>query len=243
MQPIYISSNSCFYKTLCIYREYIGYKKAYSFNQWKRLPDNQKVAALFVQFYNEITLAWYKVKTEWSIEEEGVEIINQYLDKNVSKILNDKKRFDPRYIYRVAYNCLYCLCIDPSKNKDRYYKEQSNITNYGEEELDLFDTIISEDTIESIIADSKLRDFVETLDEDFKLYISYTLGELTDNQLFNKIKKLGCVPDNKRNVKYRNEVNIAFLSITGTKLKSIFKKYLESSNYDLNLQIVGFAIA
>lgn len=190
MKTIYIDSNSAFYSTYKLYRDYIGYTKALTHKQWNKLPDNFKAAALYVQFYNEITLAWYKVKTMWSIEEEGVEVINQYLIKNVPKIEVDKKRFTPQYIYKVSYNCLYCLCIDPSKNKDRYYNEVSDVFSCDDEDVSWFDLIGNEIDFDDDIFEEFVRDYINTLDEAFQVYIDYVLGSVNLFQTYRKVKKM-----------------------------------------------------
>ncbi len=189
MTAIYVDSNSEFYNTYKLYREYIGYTEPYSYRAWMKLPENFKAAALYVQFYNEITLAWYKVKTNWSIEEEGVETINQYLIKNVSKIKGDKKRFKPAYIYKVAYNCLYCLCIDPSKNKDRFLKETSADSIDFEGEMSWYDFIGVDEDAPHIIESSMLKDYFQNCDNSIQIFIEYVLGECTEYQTYCKIKK------------------------------------------------------
>lgn len=193
--PVYTNSNSAFYKTYLMYKEYIGYKKPYTYKQWMRLPDNFKAAALYVQFYDQITLAWYKKRTEWSIEEEGVEVINQYLIKNVEKIKKDKKRFKEPYIYKVAWNCLYCLCIDPSKNKERYEHEESYYCNGPDGEVSLLEFIGENVAID----DMDFQNYLITLFNSFEkinkfgilfdLYVRYKLEESTEYQVCRELKK------------------------------------------------------
>lgn len=121
--------------------------KPLSFDEWSHLDRDQMVAALYCNFYDEITLAWYKVKTNYSYTDDGVDELIQYLTKNVDKILDNPKRFTPQYIYKVAYNCLYCLCLDPNQHKKRYENECSNITK---DEKDLFDFIKSATSAEDL---------------------------------------------------------------------------------------------
>ena len=206
MSTIFVTSNSEFYNTYKLYREYIGYKHDYSYRQWLRLPERFKAAALYVQFYNEITLAWYKVKTEWSFEEEGVECINQYLLKNVEKIIADKKRFTPQYIYKVAYNCLYCLCIDPTKNKMRYQSETPSSFNVGDDELDWFDYLGEVFDFEEQSIQQSLRNFFDSLDTNLDLYVQYKLGELTEYKLCCKLKAGNYITCNVRDAQSRKQV-------------------------------------
>jgi hypothetical protein len=207
MSVVYSNSNSEFYKTYLLYREYIGYEKELSYSRWLRLPDRFKAAALYVQFYDQITLAWYKCKTEWSIEEEGVETINQYLMKNVKKIEEDSKRFRPAYIYKVAWNCLYCLCIDPTKNKDRYYNEtpESFATN-SDDEVSWFDFVGTIEDFDDLQRAQELSDFFDSLDEELQCYLAYVLGELTEVQIVRKLKHLGLIDGNTKDREYRKKV-------------------------------------
>ena len=131
-----------FTDTKKMFAEYLNYKGPLSFEEWMKLNKDQKVAALFVQFYSEITLAWTKVNQFDFIEgEDGVSTMNQYLEKNIARIESDPKRFTPAYIYRVAYNCLYCICHDRKCDKDRYENETSAVIVKDGEEFNLFDTV------------------------------------------------------------------------------------------------------
>ena len=80
-----------------------------SYDEWMALPVGLKAAALFVNFYAQVTLAWQKAKAEYTSDEEGIGVVMQYLLKNTDIISNDPKKFSPNYIYRVAYNCMGCL--------------------------------------------------------------------------------------------------------------------------------------
>ena len=207
MSVVFANSNSEFYNTYLLYREYIGYKEELSYRKWMRLPDRFKAAALYVQFYDQITLAWYKVKTNWSIEEEGVETVNQYLLKNVKKIEEDSKRFTPAYIYKVAWNCLYCLCIDPTKNKERYYNETpESFASSSDDECSWFDFIGEEADFDDIRENAEIADFFNSVDDALQCYIAYVLGELTDVQIVQKLKRLGVIDGNTRDPEYRKLV-------------------------------------
>lgn len=132
---------SSFYDARRLFREYTGYSEPLSFDEWNSHPSGHKAALLFVQFFDQITLAWEKANAFDFIDgEEGVSIVNQYLNKNVPIIENQPKRFTPRYIYRVAYNCMYCICHDLLSVKDRWENETSGIVVHDGEELNLFDT-------------------------------------------------------------------------------------------------------
>lgn len=66
-----------------------------------------------------------------------------YITVDRHMIEEDPKKFSSGYIYRVAYNCLYCICGHDRKcDKDRIANETSSIAVVDGEELNLFDTII-----------------------------------------------------------------------------------------------------
>lgn len=221
MPSIFVdSASSEFYNTYKLYREYIGFDDSYSYKKWLKLPDKYKAAALYCQFYNEITLAWHKVKTSWSIEEEGIECINQYLLKNVEKIKKDKKRYTPQYIYTVAYNCFYCLCIDNSKNKERYNNETCEEFSANNDDVSWFDFIGEYNDFEDVREKEELINFINSLDEDLQIYIDYILGNITDCQVCRKLKKLGLISGNTKDSSYRKFVMNEFEKYAPAKIKN-----------------------
>lgn len=135
---------NAFADTRNLFREYIGYTQPLSFEEWNRRPQDQKAVILYVQFYEQITLAWEKTKSFFAQTEDGVDTIVQYLMKNVPIIEQNPNRFKQSYIYQVAYNCLYCISHDIQRDKDRWALETSNIAGEYDNgvEIDLFDTII-----------------------------------------------------------------------------------------------------
>lgn len=170
-----------FYETRSMFRSYINYTDPYSYEQWLSLPQDHKCAALYVQFFDEIILAWYKVKSFYGSDEEGVETICQYLMKNVPVLEENPKRFNARYIYRVAYNCLYCICHDRLIDKQRFELEISNIAYSGDsEEINMFDYINdnkAEDEFD--LSDKATRDrFWKIIDsdEDMKALVEHILN-------------------------------------------------------------------
>lgn len=156
-----------FSETRIMFAEAISYEKPLTFDQWMRLApvprvsrkdgsvkysEDHRAAALFVQFYEQITLAWYKVRSYYTLEEDGVSTVIQYLQKNVPIIAANPKRFSPHYIYQVAFNCLYCICHDIQIDRERFARETSNIHLTDNGEVDLFDTVAESDVLESEIA-------------------------------------------------------------------------------------------
>lgn len=61
----------------------IGYVKPLSYEEWIQLPDEYKAGAIYVQFFDQICLAYSKVKTNAAIEEECVSEVLAYIMKNV----------------------------------------------------------------------------------------------------------------------------------------------------------------
>lgn len=137
--------SNAFNETRNLFRTYLNYTGPLSYEQWLATADDSKAAVLFVQFFDQITLAWYKTKSFFVLEEDGVYTMLQYLTKNVPIIKENPKRFTPNYIYRVAYNCLYCISHDIKRDIERYERETSNIIFNGEDELNLFDTVPATD--------------------------------------------------------------------------------------------------
>lgn len=178
-----------FYETRKLYRDYIHYEKPLTFDQWSSLDHGYKAAVLFIQFFDEILLAWNKAKSYDGDELEAVETVNQYLIKNVDKIMEEPKRFKPAYIYRVAYNALYCICHDRVSDKDRREREVDPYVDKGDGTyLNITDFIPSskaQDDFEEVeddrLAKSKeFWDLVESVDKDADVIIKYIIGSRKD---------------------------------------------------------------
>lgn len=171
---------SPFKDTLNMFRDYTkNFNIPLAYDEWMAIPDDYKAAVLYVQFYEQITLAWYKTKSIYSSEADGVSEVLQYLIKNVEKIKNDGKRFTPAYMYRVAYNCLYCLCRDPNLHKRIFEHEISNVCMYGDDELDLFDTV-KDNRFQEMDEAAKKREYFWSLIEDLDKDVHVVVAELLD---------------------------------------------------------------
>lgn len=144
---------NAFYDTKTLFVGTLNFTEQLSYEDWMKINPDYKAAALFVNYFTQIYGAWNKCKSFYTPEEDGVSTVLQYLQKNVPVIENDPKRYSPAYIYRVAYNCLYCVCHDLKKPRDAWENETSNIIGCGEDELDLFDLAV--DVVEGDMA-SKL---------------------------------------------------------------------------------------
>lgn len=207
-----------FYTTRELFRSFTGYTHPLSFEDWQKSADDSKVAVLYCQFFDQITLAWYKLKSVYSTEEDGVSEVLQYLTKNVPLIMKDRKRFTPAYIYKVAYNCLYCLCRDPNRYKAAYENEMSNLVENGEDELDLFDTVASDrDEYEIHSKDQRRERFwqiIENEGDDAVVVVSKLLGEDLDWRE-SRIRKNG---------EYRRITNRDRMKVTAAREEEIIEK-------------------
>ena len=174
------------YSAKLMFRNSLKCYTSLSYEDWMALEHDSKAAGLYVNFYDQITLAWHKAKSFYGEEEEAVETILQYLEKNVPIIEADKNRYNPKYIYRVAYNCLYCICHDRKRDKDRWTYECSNIVATDDAELDLFDTVVdSRDIFEKQSIANTCDEFwsiIENMDEDTQTVVQELLGYRTKSK-------------------------------------------------------------
>lgn len=131
---------SPFYETYKLFKSVIDFEKPLTFEAWNKMRPDHKAAALYINFFDQITLAYYKCRSWYSPEEDNVEIVLQYLEKNVPIIEENPKRFTPNYIYRVAYNCMDCQSRGIKRDIQRFETEVSNITvSDSGDSVDLFD--------------------------------------------------------------------------------------------------------
>lgn len=130
------------YETRNFYRNSLQIFQPLTFKDWNELDRSLKAIGLFLNFFDQIVLAWEKANTIDFINcEDGVEIVNQYLEKNVPIIENNPKRFTPNYIYTVCFNCMYCICHDRKCDKDRLENETSRYISKDGTEIDLLDFV------------------------------------------------------------------------------------------------------
>lgn len=190
--------NNPFYATKAMFMNHTAYDKPLSYDEWMNLSTDHKAAVLYVQFFEQITLAWYKCRSFYALEEDGVSTVMQYLIKNVPVIENNPKRFTPNYIYRVAYNCLYCICHDIQRDRLRWENECSNLVAAGEDVLDLFDTVAEDpDFVDGYRSDNyreRFWDIIEDMDKDTQTVIAEILdnksNKLTEDRKAEVLKRL-----------------------------------------------------
>lgn len=148
--------------------------KPLNYDQWLAIPDDQKSAALYLNFYEQITLAWENTKSFYTPTSDGVSCVLQYLEKNVSRIKAEPKKYTARYIYRVAFNCLYCECHDKLCTRRVYENEVSESicvhTDNGQD-FSFFDLMYDSrddilDQIDSKDKDLQLQIFWDAIEQD-----------------------------------------------------------------------------
>ena len=184
-----------FYETRNLFRTAVGYNRPLSYDEWSAVADDHKVAVLYCQYFDQIVMAWYKSKSFYASEEEGVETVIQYLMKNVPIIQDNSSRYKASYIYRVAYNCLYCISHDRMIDKQRFSMEVSNVVaSDSGDDLDLFD--LAEDVcsdhefdVDRNMLSKKFWQMMEDLDVDTKACIDNLLGEASLPKGFGDRKK------------------------------------------------------
>lgn len=159
------------------YEAAIGITAPITFEEWFALPDSHKAAALFINFYEQITLAWTKAKSDFTEDEDGLSIVMQYLMKNVPIIESNPKKYASSYIYKIAYNSMGCLRrakSDISRHKEVISEWYTNET-IGE--ASLFDLIGSDMLADKlhIAADILYQLYEEVLDTDEKAVVNNIL--------------------------------------------------------------------
>lgn len=181
--------SNAFKETKNLFIDYTNYSRPLSYAEWLSVPDDNKAAILYVQFYEQITLAWFKTKSFFVLEEDGVSTMLQYLVKNVPIIKENPKRFTPAYIYKVAYNCLYCISHDIKRDIARWENETSNIVTSGDgDELDLFDTVVIGDGFDESMTRGDFWAIIEMMGPETEKVINHLLnGESLD--AVNKLAK------------------------------------------------------
>lgn len=134
-----------FFDTFIMFKTYIGKIEPLTYEQWLTLSDSHKIASLYVHFYDVIIKAYHANRSKYATEEECVSRLLQYLNRNVTHITNDPKRFNSAYIYTVSANSISTLTHSSrvSKNLKFYYDNVVSNNAYNSEGLpvDLYDTI------------------------------------------------------------------------------------------------------
>ena len=147
------ANNYQFIQTRDMFREYLSnYPKELTYEEWKNADSEDQAALLFINFYQEVTLAWYNAIVSRDIayvtQEDGISTVLQYLMKNVEYIQADSKKYSKQYIYRVCYNCIGCLprsVTESNRNECEISNEYVEESVTGEVSINLWDLVPSED--------------------------------------------------------------------------------------------------
>lgn len=100
------------YVRFCNYLCELDYKQGkYSevtYNEYRNLPRDKLAVALYVIFYDQVKLGWYKAKRAYHINHNECDALSKLLER-LSKIADTKINEDTyncRYMYTVIYNAL-----------------------------------------------------------------------------------------------------------------------------------------
>ena len=181
---------SQFRDTRNLYLDYLsGFEFPLTYESWLNADDELKAVLLFVNFFDQIELAWYKTRFSFVLEEDAVSQVNVYLMKNVPFIEKEEKRFRPSYIYTVAANCLRSLTyIERDINREKL--ETPNEVSVGDDIVDLYDLAPShDDTYEVQQAKEAIWDIISKMGPKAEKVVNYLLNP--DDSLAAARKKSG----------------------------------------------------
>ena len=144
-----MANNTQFYLTKKLYAEALtDVTFPISYDEWIALPEDYKVAALYVNFYPQITMAWLYCNKKGPAPITTEDAISAVVTKFVTVMSSvDIKKYKASWIYTVAKNAIY----DEIKPKNVQYHYNMVCSNYvygdesNEVEMDLFDLVPSED--------------------------------------------------------------------------------------------------
>lgn len=166
------TSTNAFKETYNLFKTFTHYTRPLSYMEWMDLPSDYRTAVLYVQFYDQITLAWYKLKTDATYDEEVIDEVIKYLMKNTPIIEENPTRFSEKYIYRIMYNAIYCKSIDPWKGQtaktSKYNNEVSQFArNDSGDMVDLFATLIGDGyDVEQVIMNRLIEETIHSLSDE-----------------------------------------------------------------------------
>lgn len=150
-----------------------------TFEEWSQKPEDLKAAILFVQFYNQITMAWDKAFQRYQFidEEDALSIAMQYLQKQVDRNLMTEERFTPQYIYQVAWNAISALGWT-RRDQDRSANEVSEVVQTSEGEVSLYDTVVDSQSgdFEEILNNRELMNIIANLDDKSQKVLNHLVN-------------------------------------------------------------------
>ncbi len=175
--------DSPFFATKKMFSNHLNYTRPISYDRWAALDPDDKAACLFVQFFDQIVLAWRKLRTPAAIEEECLEEVLQYIIKNVSVLEEHPDRFNPKYLYKVAWNAIYCRAVDPyngqTASSSWYNNTCSAYVPTEDGEVCLFDLICQDsDDIATQLAKEAFWRIVQSVVDDMGAEAAFVINNL-----------------------------------------------------------------
>jgi len=184
---------TAFYETKRMFTENLQYDHQLSYEEWCNAPRDHKAALLFLTFYTKMVQAWDKAnRYDFIPGEDGVSTVLQYLEKNVPKLEAESAKYTEAYIYRVAYNCMYCICHDLKSVQDRWDNETSDTYSADGEEYSVLDDkkyakLSAEDELFTSSDQKAFWELVESDDPKCQKVIDYLLS--SDPKMLKKLSK------------------------------------------------------
>ena len=148
MEDSFMAINySQFQATKKMFREaaFSNYTFPLTYDEWFALDDDLKGAALYINFYPQIILAWSKFDNSPCDTETVVSDFLITLVKNVDKIKESSKKYTSGYIYTLAKRSFICMVRQPKFTRVYTSEIGSEITTSDNDILNLFDLVPYED--------------------------------------------------------------------------------------------------
>lgn len=178
----YVSNQ--FKQTRDMFASATGMTESISYEEWATLPTDLKAAALFVNFYDQITLAWYKTKGEHTYEEDGVDEAMHICSKlcGLSTKQNDVMKaacgcaitaatFKPAYMFNAIRNAFSSLNYERKSTRSQYQHPDDEITVQGQyfvgstgDEEDIFACFSNGETMQEGFERKEFWAVIENLD-------------------------------------------------------------------------------
>lgn len=210
---------SPFISTKQMFREYlVGYSYPLTYEAWVKADEEDKAALLFVNFYNQITLAYTNVVTKYNadyiIAEDAVSNILGVLIKN-SNILTENedggKRFTPGYFYSVCWGCLFSMVRSIATQKRNEHEISNELSDDdGDILVNLFDLSPAiDDTYEVRQAKDAIWDIIRHMGPKAEKVVNHLINP---KDTLHKISKSSSEHDSDR---------LADVSVTPSEYSSI----------------------
>lgn len=165
---------NAFYDTRRYFRECLGIIGDVSYMSWMQLPYDDKLPVLYLQFFDQIILAWNRTKTEYSDDSECVSYVLQYLMKNVRYIMDDGARYSAEYMYTVAYNCLFSKC---RTRKIDHQRNSIEVPDYIQDDLSWFDICADSRSVEDMEEAEAIWKLLDDQDADTMTVVMHLINK------------------------------------------------------------------